>query len=109
MVVDAPGQRLGTLAQQLGRGAAQDKEARRGARPVGQYAQHREEFRPALDLVQDHHPAQFAQRELGVGQLAQILGVLEVEAGYPAAARARQRAGERGLADLPRAEDRHHR
>ena len=51
------GQRLRGLSEKIGRGTAEDQEACSGRPPVGQDAQDWEEVGPALDLVDDNHPA----------------------------------------------------
>jgi len=51
------GQRLRGLSEKSGRGTAEDQEACSGRPPVGQDAQDWEEVGPALDLVDDNHPA----------------------------------------------------
>ena len=59
---DAAGQGLGRLAQQRGRSAAKQKEARGPVGPVDQDTQDLEQVRRQLDLVDDDQGAQALQR-----------------------------------------------
>ena len=106
-VPDAPGQGFRRLADPIARGAAENQEPGRILRPIDEYAQHREELRRALDLVDDHQPAQILQGQLGLGQGRQIGWVFKVEAGRRGV---RQAAGihlcQCRLAALARAEQR---
>ena len=104
---DAAGERLRALAQQLGRGAPQDQEARRQAFPIRQHPQHREDLRPELDLVQDHQPAEILQGEQGIFQASQVAGVLQVEMGHLAREARGERPGQGGLAHLASADQAH--
>ena len=104
---DAAGQRLRALAEQLRRGAAEHEEPGRPARPVGEDTKRRKQIRPSLDLVEHDEAPEVAERQFRIGQPGHVGGPLEVEHGG-ARRRRGDLPGERRLADLPRAEERHH-
>jgi hypothetical protein len=54
---DSPGERLGALAQELGRGAAEHQKASRRSRPIREHAQRRKEPWAKLYLVEHDEPA----------------------------------------------------
>jgi len=91
---------------EIRRSAAENQESR-GERPaVGQHPQQREEVRPALDFINDHQPFERAQGRLRLAQSGEALRVLQVE--VVERVRRHQTAGQRGLAALARAQQRHH-
>lgn len=102
---DAAGQRLGRLLQQGGTGAAEDEEAGRRARPVGEDAQQGEDLRPPLDLVEDDESAQRPQVPSGLPEASDVGRILQIEEGRAAIA-ACDRARQGRLSDLTQAEDR---
>jgi len=109
-MADPPGQGLRGLADQVARGAAEDEEARRIPGAVDEHAQEREQLRGTLDLVDDDQPAQPLQGQLGLGQGREVGRVFQVEAGDRGVGQAvGVHACQRGLAALPRAEQRDHR
>ncbi len=109
---DAAGRGLAGRLQQVDRGRAQEQESpgpqAATAPSVDQPAQGLEQLRQALDLVQDDQPVLVAgEVEGGVGQLVPVRCVLEskMDAGSPVSAvMGGDPAGQRGLADLGRAE-----
>ena len=100
----APGERLGSLAEQLGRRAAEHEKPGRHPRTVGQHAQQRENFGQPLDLVEDHQASKRPQLEAGVDQPRKVRCILEVEPRGRPTARGHELTGEGGLPDLPGAE-----
>ena len=109
VVGDAAGEGLRGLAQQVGRGAAEDEEAGGVPGPVGEHAEQGEEIRPPLDLVDDDETPQGLEREAGVGEPGDVGGILEVEEGGRSPTALHDVAGQSGLADLARAQDPHDR
>ena len=85
--------------------ARENPESERGKRPPGgKDTQYREAIRAALDLIDNDEPSQTSQRQLGLPQARKILGTLEVEGcNRPPDSRG-YGPGQRGLADLPRAQ-----
>ena len=79
---DAPGERLGSLPQQFGRGAPEHKEASRRPRTIGQNAQQLEDARQPMDLVQDHQATQGAELESGIFQPGEVDRVFQIEPGH---------------------------
>ena len=108
VVRDPPGQRLGALAQQAWRCAAENQEPRRAGTAIGQHAQGRKELRPALHFVQHHEPFQRRQGEKRVRETGHIRRRLEIEDVGGSATALRKLPGERRLAGLPGSEERHH-
>ena len=109
-MADPPGQGFGGLADQVARGTAEDEEARRIPGTVDKHAQEREQLRGTLDLVDDDQPAQPLQGQLGLGQGREVGRVFQVKAGDRGVGQAvGVHACQRGLAALPRAEQRDHR
>jgi len=104
---DAPRERLARLLQQRRRRAAQHEKPAADGTSVGEDAQGRKELRAALDLVEHHQTAPVGQRQHRVGQLREIAGVLEIEEGDVPPPAVGDRSRQRGLADLPRAEQGH--
>ena len=88
----------------LGRGAAEEEEPRLAARPVHQNAQHREQLRDGLDLIEHDEPPLAAEGQLGVLQAAAVWFGLEVE--YGGVSAGGHRARQCGLAALAGAEER---
>ena len=109
VVGDPAGQGLGASSDEIGRGAAQDEKASRPARAVGQHAEHREEVRPALELVDDGEASERTQREHRVAQAGEVGWIFEIEVGCRPLQRSCQRPRERGLADLARPQEPHYR
>jgi hypothetical protein len=105
-----PGQALGRLSEQLGRGRAEEQESARPPILVDEHAQGLHQTRRTLHLVQAHQLARVPPQErLGIAQSGEVRGALEVEEERAAARRlafADPGAGERRLAALPRAEER---
>jgi len=75
MVMDATGQRLGRLSQEIGRGTAQHQKARRQGPAVRQHAQHRKKIRAALDFIQHDKAAQRFESQQGVVKARQVPGI----------------------------------
>jgi hypothetical protein len=76
--LNAPGERLRRLPQQIGRSAARIRT--RGQRlAVGQNPQQGKQLRPVLDLVDDYQLLQLAQRCVRLGESGKALGFLEIE------------------------------
>ena len=75
--------------------------------PVGEHAKHREQPGEPLDLIEDDEAPQRPEGERGVCQARQIGRVLQVEGGGVTRPRPEDVGGERRLAHLPRAENRH--
>jgi hypothetical protein len=102
---DSAGEGFRALPAQLRRRAPEDEEASGAGRPVGQDAEHREEVRQSLDLVDDDQPLEIPQREHRVGEPGQVFGVLQIESCDPALAPIGDLRGQRRLADLTGADD----
>ena len=109
MECNAPGEGLGGLTEQFGRGAPEHKEPGWRTRPVREYAQQWKHLGQSLDLVQNHEPSKGSQLESGIGEPGEVGGVLEVEPHRRTAARCHQLPGQGGLPYLPRAEKGHDR
>jgi hypothetical protein len=107
VVGDPPGERLGTLAQQRRRGAAQDQEAGLAPRAVHQHPEDLEEVGAALDLVDDDKPGQALQRQHRFGQAREVIRIIEVEPVSLLVPRIGEGARQGGLSDLARTENRH--
>ena len=103
---DAAGERLGGLPQQVGRGAPEDQEAGRRPGAIGKHTQQLEDAGQPVDLIQDHQAAKGPELESGIFQPGKIDGVFEIEPGHGVAVHRRQLAGEGGLADLARTQQR---
>ncbi len=69
--------------------------------PVGKHPQHREEVRPALDLVDDHQALERAQGGHRLVETREARRVLEIEVVDRVGGE--ELPGQRGLAALPRA------
>ena len=94
------------MAEQIGRGAAEDEKAR-GERPaVGQDAQEWEQIGPALNLINHHQFLEWTQSGVGLGQTSEALGILEIEV-VERVGRDKL-AGEGGLAALSGTQKRNH-
>jgi hypothetical protein len=109
VVGDAPGERLGALAQERRRSTAEHKEARGATGSVRQHAKHREKVGPALDLVEHDQAPEPFKGEHGRVETRPRSGVLEIEECRSPAGPLDQRARERALANLSRADQSHHR
>ena len=94
------------LAEQIGRGAAQNQEPSRERLAIRQDAQQRKQFRAALDFIDDHESFERAQRGVGFGQPGHALRVFEVE--VIDGIRRNELPGQRRLAALTRPQQRHH-
>ncbi len=70
-------ERLGGLAEEIGRGAAKDQESRRQRPPIRQDAQDRKQVRSPRDLVYDDHAAEARQRGHRLGQARQARRILQ--------------------------------
>jgi hypothetical protein len=103
VVGDASGQRLGGLAQQVGRCAAEHQEARAHPGPVGQHPEHGKDLGRAMDLVEDDDAPQGRQREVGIGQAGTVGAPLQVEERRRPLDAGDQGVSQRRLADLARA------
>ena len=78
-------------------------------RAIGENPQDGEEVGTALDLVDDDQAGQVLERQLGVIQPPQILGVFQVEVGGTAGPLRGEVGRQRRLPYLPGAEDGDHR
>mgnify|MGYP005853887667 CR=1 FL=1 len=102
---DAAGERLGALAQQRPRRRAEEEEAPRAAVGVDLGAQRGKQLRQPLHPVEhDEALAHRGQEEFGAGEGRAVGLALEVEDDGAGVAR-RDRARQRRLADLPRADE----
>ena len=100
VVGDASGQRLGALAQQVRRGAAEDEKPCGPPWAVRQDPQARKEIGTPLNLVDDYETSKRRQGEERVREAGHVGGRLDVEdvgRSFPAA---RHLAGQGRLADL---------
>ena len=105
--LDPAGEGFAALPQQVGTGAPQHQEPGWNALAVGEDAQHREQLRPPLDLVEDHQPPQPTERGHGFVEPGQAQRVLEVEIVRRIGRNELSR--ERRLAALSRSDERDHR
>src|SRR5579864_1517472 len=80
VVSDPPGEGLGALLQQLGRGTSQDQKTCRRSTTIRQHPQHREDLGAQLDLVENDQAPQSFQGEQRIVQPVQVARVLQVEA-----------------------------
>lgn len=102
------GQRFGYSADNLGRGAAEQKETRRLAGAIQQHPQGFKQGGLALDLVNDHEPGQRSQGLLRLSEFFPVDGVLQIEEGDHRTAGGKF-ARQRGFAALARTRKRHRR
>ena len=86
-----------------GAGAAEHKEPRRVAVPIGQYPQHRKQIGPVLHLVDDDDAGEVLERGQPLIQPGQTDRIFEVE--VVGRVDGNQLAGQRGLAALARPDD----
>ena len=107
-ILDAPGERLGRLPQEVARRAAQDQKARPERATIGQHPEGREQLRSSLDFVENHQADGLGERQHGVVQSGDVARVLEIEERDPWAL-ARDGPGQRALPALAGAEQGHHR
>lgn len=101
--LDPPGQRFRHPPHNLWRGAAEDEKSGACRDPIRQHAQHGEQFRDALDLVENDETLERTERQFGLGQSPAVKTGFEIKEG--AAVRGGERACERGLAALARTEE----
>ncbi len=67
------------LPEKTRRGAPVDQDTRPDPRSVPQDSQGAEQARHLLDLVDDHEPVEVLQRDHGILEARQVLGVLPIE------------------------------
>jgi hypothetical protein len=103
----AAGEALAALLDERRRSAAENEETRRRARAVCQYAQQREQVGPTLHLVENHEAAQATQHQLRVGEASEVGRRLEIEEMHGLGRFLGQLPGQRRLARLARADQRH--
>ena len=76
---------------------------------IWKHAQHREQLRSALNLVDDDQTPKRRERRRGVRETREVAGIFQIEDRGGSVPRAGDLTGQRRLADLPWPEDRHHR
>ena len=109
--VDAPGEGLRALPNQVARGTAEDEKAGWGGVAVDQDPQDGKEVGPSLDLVDDDEAVERIEGQPGCGQALDVGGIFEVEVVQALVAgegpAARDLTGERRLARLARPQQGH--
>lgn len=103
---ETAGQRLGRLRQQIGRSAAKNEKARRQRPAIGEHAQKRKEFWPALDFVDHDQSTKRSQGRFRFAQPGDPRRVFQIDVIDRIAPH--ELTSERGFARLTRTEESDH-